>query len=599
MLFNNYHLVKKSLIKIWNKHIQPVYLGVHLNFKENYGYKKQSKPELNTWFYIILLVKIHTVLSKTHRSFGMITEQLVDLSRMQFAVTALYHFLFVPLTLGMVWLLVIMESVYVMTGKQIWKDMTKYWGKLFGINFALGVTTGITMEFQFGTNWAYYSHYVGDIFGAPLAIEGLMAFFLESTFVGLFFFGWDRMSRGQHLFATVMMALGTNLSALWILVANGWMQAPLGSEFSYLTMRMEMVNFAEVIFSHIAQNKFVHTVSAGYTCASVFVLAISSIYLLRNREVEFFKRSFQVAAAFGFASVCCVILLGDESGYSAGEHQATKLAAMEAMWHTEPAPASFNLIAGINEDEEKNDWAIEIPYVMGIIGTRSLDKEIIGIHDIKEINRERIISGQQAVALLEQLRKDPDNQALIAKFDPIKDDVGFGLLLKQYSDDVSKATPEMIDKAVDDTIPRVAPMFWSFRIMVGMGVLMLLLFVVSLWSTIKGNFIQKKWLLKFAIIMLPAPWIAIEMGWFVAEYGRQPWTIYGVLPTYVSVSNIGINSVIGSMLGFVGFYTILLIIEVYLMVKYVKKGPASLGTGRYDGEQPHKLTSEKEVTHAV
>lgn len=511
----------------------------------------------------------------------MITEQLVDLSRLQFAVTALYHFLFVPLTLGMVWLLVIMEAVYVMTGKQIWKDMTRYWGKLFGINFALGVTTGITMEFQFGTNWAYYSHYVGDIFGAPLAIEGLMAFWLESTFVGLFFFGWDRMTRGQHLFATVMMALGTNLSALWILVANGWMQAPVGAEFSYETMRMEMTNFATVFFNEVAQAKFVHTLSAGYTCASVFVLAISAMYLLRNKEVAFFKRSFQVAAAFGFAAIFSVILLGDESGYSTGEAQHTKLATMEAMWHTEPAPASFNLVAGVNDKEEKNDWAVEIPYVMGIIGTRSLDKEIIGIHDIKERNRERIIQGQKAVVLLDQLREDPQNEALKAEFEPLKDNLGFGLLLKPYSEDVSKATPEMIEMAVDDSVPQVAPMFWSFRIMVAAGVLMLLLFVASLWASIRGNFENKRWLLRFAVLMLPVPWIAIEMGWFVAEYGRQPWTVYGVLPTYVSVSNLSVASVIGSMAGFVGFYTILLIIEMYLMIKYVKLGPASLGTGRY------------------
>lgn len=266
-----------------------------------------------------------------------ITEHLVDMSRLQFAVTALYHFLFVPLTLGMVWMLVIMESVYVMTGKTIWKDMTQYWGKLFGINFALGVTTGITMEFQFGTNWAYYSHYVGDVFGAPLAIEGLMAFFLESTMAGLFFFGWDKLSRTQHLLVTILMALGTNLSALWILIANGWMQNPVGAEFNYLTMRMEMVNFFDVIFNPDAQNKFVHTVSAGYTAGAMFVLSISALYLLKQRDVEFAKRSFQVAAAFGFASICSVIVLGDESGYSIGLAQQTKIATMEAVWHTEPA----------------------------------------------------------------------------------------------------------------------------------------------------------------------------------------------------------------------------------------------------------------------
>lgn len=525
----------------------------------------------------------------------MVTEHLVDMSRLQFAVTALYHFLFVPLTLGMVWLLVIMESVYVMTGKQIWKDMTRYWGKLFGINFALGVTTGITMEFQFGTNWAYYSHYVGDIFGAPLAIEGLMAFFLESTMIGLFFFGWDRLSRAQHLLVTILMALGTNLSALWILIANGWMQNPVGAEFSYQTMRMEMVDFLAIVMNPDAQNKFVHTVSAGYVVGSMFVLSISALYLLKKRDVEFAKRSFQVAAAFGFASICSVIVLGDESGYSIGEAQQTKLAAMEAMWETEPAPASFNLIASINEQEQKNNWAVQIPYVMGIIGTRSLDKEILGIHDIKEINRERIINGITAVKLLEQLRENSKNAdpALIQQFEAVQKDLGFGLLLKKYTTDVSQATPEMIQKATDDTIPKVTPIFWSFRIMVGLGFLMLMLFSISLYHSIKGSFPEKKWLLKFAVIMLPAPWLAAEFGWFVAEYGRQPWTIYGVLPTHLSTSTVSVESIYGSLAGFVGFYTLLLIIEMYLMVKYVKLGPASLGTGRYDGEK------SVEANHAV
>jgi hypothetical protein len=237
---------------------------------------------------------------------------VVELSRLQFAVTAMYHFLFVPLTLGMVWLLVIMESVYVMTGNVIWKDMTRFWGKLFGINFALGVTTGITLEFQFGTNWAYYSHYVGDIFGAPLAIEGLMAFFLESTFIGLFFFGWDRLTKTQHLMVTTLMAVGTNLSALWILVANGWMQNPVGADFSWQTMRMEMTDFWAVVFNPDAQAKFVHTVSAGYVTGAMFVLAVSSWYLLKGRDIEFAKRSFRVASAFGLASVLSVIVW-DES----------------------------------------------------------------------------------------------------------------------------------------------------------------------------------------------------------------------------------------------------------------------------------------------
>lgn len=537
-----------------------------------------------------------------------ITEHLVDMSRLQFAITALYHFLFVPLTLGMVWMLVIMESVYVMTGKTIWKDMTQYWGKLFGINFALGVTTGITMEFQFGTNWAYYSHYVGDVFGAPLAIEGLMAFFLESTMAGLFFFGWDKLSRTQHLLVTILMALGTNLSALWILIANGWMQNPVGAEFNYLTMRMEMVNFFDVIFNPDAQNKFVHTVSAGYTAGAMFVLSISALYLLKQRDVEFAKRSFQVAAAFGFASICSVIVLGDESGYSIGLAQQTKIATMEAVWHTEPAPANFNLIAKINEKKQTNDWAVQIPYVMGIIGTRSLDKPILGIKEIKEINKERIINGQHAVGLLEQLRQNPNDVSLVLEFEQVKDDLGFGLLLKKYTKDVSTATPEMIAKATEDTIPRVLPMFWAFRIMVGLGFLMLILFGICLWHTVKGKFTENKWLLRWAVLMLPAPWIAIEVGWFVAEYGRQPWTIYGMLPTHFSVSNISVTNVYLSLAGFVLFYTFLLIVEMYLMIKYVKKGPASLGTGRYDGEDKPAFNSvfnsvntlnKQETDHAV
>ncbi|MFN3861546.1 MAG: cytochrome ubiquinol oxidase subunit I [Roseateles sp.] len=517
----------------------------------------------------------------------MISEHVVDLSRLQFAATAMYHFLFVPLTLGMVWLLVIMETVYVMTGKTVWKDMTRFWGKLFGINFALGVTTGITLEFQFGTNWAYYSHYVGDIFGAPLAIEGLMAFFLESTFIGLFFFGWDRLSRPQHLLVTTLMAVGTNLSALWILIANGWMQNPVGAEFSYQTMRMEMTDFWAVVFNPDAQAKFVHTVSAGYVTGAMFVLSISSWYLLKGRDAEFAKRSFRVASAFGLASVLSVIVLGDESGYTVGEAQQTKMAAIEAMWETEPAPASFNLIAGINEAEQKNDWSVEIPYVMGIIGTRSLSKEIPGIRDIKVKNRERIERGIQAVIALEALRKQRDDPVALQTFERHKADLGFGLLLKKYVADVRQATPDIIERAVNDTVPRVTPMFWSFRLMVGLGMLMLALFALSFWTTLRGACAHKPWLLKWALWMLPAPWIACELGWVVAEYGRQPWTIYGVLPTHLSVSTLSAESLYGSLAGFVGFYTVLLIVEVYLMVKFARQGPGSLGTGRYQFEPTH------------
>ena len=298
-------------------------------------------------------------------------DDVVSLSRLQFAATAMYHFLFVPLTLGLSWMLVIMESVYVMTGREIYRDMTKFWGKLFGINFAMGVTTGITLEFQFGTNWAYYSHYVGDIFGTPLAIEGMMAFFLESTFVGLFFFGWSRLSRVQHLGVTFLVALGSSLSALWILIANGWMNNPVGAEFNYETMRMELTSMREVIFNPVAQVKFVHTVAAGYVTASMFVLGISSWYLLKARDIPFALRSFAIAAGFGLASTLSVIVLGDESGYTAGEVNKVKLAAIEAEWETQPAPAGITVFGLPNDKAERTDYALHIPYVLGLIATRS------------------------------------------------------------------------------------------------------------------------------------------------------------------------------------------------------------------------------------
>ena len=338
----------------------------------------------------------------------MISDYAVDLSRLQFALTALYHFLFVPLTLGLSFMLAIMESVYVMTGKQVYKDMTRFWGKLFGINFALGVATGLTMEFQFGTNWSYYSHYVGDIFGAPLAIEGLMAFFLESTFVGMFFFGWDRMSRIQHLICTWLVAFGSNFSALWILIANGWMQNPVGAEFNFETMRMEMTDFAAVIFNPIAQVKFVHTVAAGYTTAAVFVLSISAYYLLKGRDIGFARRSFAVAAGFGLAAILSTLLLGDESGYKLGEVQEMKLAAIEAEWETHPAPASFTVIGVPNQETMETEHAIKIPWLAGLIATRSFTEELVGIKEQVARNEQNIRTGMEAYRLLEELKGGND-----------------------------------------------------------------------------------------------------------------------------------------------------------------------------------------------
>lgn len=515
----------------------------------------------------------------------MITDEVVDLSRLQFATTALYHFLFVPLTLGMTFMLAIMESVYVMTGKQVYKDMVKFWGKLFGINFALGVTTGLTMEFQFGTNWAYYSHYVGDVFGAPLAIEGLMAFFLESTFVGLFFFGWDRLSKVQHLSVTWLMAIGTNLSALWILIANGWMQNPVGAEFSYETMRMEMVDFAAVLLNPVAQVKFIHTVAAGYVTGAMFVLSISAWYMLKGRDIGFARRSFAVAAGFGFASILSVILLGDESGYEAGDVQKMKLAAIEAEWETHPAPAGFNVIAFPDQEKGENSFEVKIPYALGLIATRSLSEEVKGINDLVEENTQRIRNGILAYGLFTKMRAGTASDVDAESFSRLKADLGYGLLLKRYTPNVVDATEAQIQMAAKDTVPNVAPLFWTFRIMVASGFFMLLVFTLAFYYTAKKTAFEKRWLLRLAAISLPLPWIAIESGWFVAEYGRQPWAIGEVLPTFLGTSTLTEWDLIGSIAGFVFFYTILLIAEMYLMIKFAKQGPSSLHSGRYHFEK--------------
>ena len=512
-------------------------------------------------------------------------DDVVSLSRIQFGATAMFHFLFVPLTLGLSWILVIAESAYVMTGKVIYKDITRFWGKLFGINFVMGVTTGITLEFQFGTNWAYYSHYVGDIFGTPLAVEGLMAFFLESTLVGLFFFGWDKLSRGQHLLVTALVALGSNLSALWILIANGWMQNPVGAEFNPMTMRMELTDVAAVIFNPVAQVKFVHTVAAGYTTGAMFVLGISSYYLLKNRDVAFARRSFAIAAAFGMASILSVLILGDESGYETGEVQKVKLAAIEAEWNTEPAPASFTLFGIPNQEEMRTDYAIKIPYALGIIATRSLDGQVTGLKDLKSEHEVRVRSGMNAYDLLTKLQSGDKSDETRARFDEVKQDLGYGLLLKRYTANVTDATDDQIKAAVDDSIPQVLPLFFAFRIMVACGMLMLVLIGLAFYDSTRHKIGERKWLLKALLYGIPLPWIAIEAGWFVAEYGRQPWTIAEMLPTSVSASNIPASEIWFSLIGICLFYTVLLIIEMYLMFKYARLGPSSLKTGKYHFEQ--------------
>lgn len=498
---------------------------------------------------------------------------VVVLSRWQFGLTAMYHFLFVPLTLGLSVLLGIMETIYVMTGRTIWRDMTKFWGTLFGINFAMGVATGITMEFQFGTNWAYYAHYVGDVFGAPLAIEGLMAFFLEATFIGLFFFGWDRLSKVGHLVVTWMVALGSSLSALWILIANGWMQHPVGAHFNFQTMRMEVNDFYAILFNPVAQAKFVHTISSGYVTGSVFVLAVSALYLLKGRHVEFAKRSMTVAASFGLAAALSVVVLGDESGYVANQNQHMKVAAIEGMWHTEPAPAALTLFGIPDQEARETHYKVQIPYLAGLIITRSLHEAVPGMNELMIEARARIPSGITAYRALKTLQHDANNEEARLLLKQNVRNLGFGLLLKKYVDDPTQATPEQISQAAHDTIPDNVPLlFWSFRLMVGCGLFFIGLFSIGFYLSAKRR-LQTPWFLRMAFYALPLPWIAAEVGWFVAEHGRQPWVIEGILPTFLGTSSVSSQQLWLSLGGFIVFYSVLAVVDVFLMTKYIRLGP--------------------------
>lgn len=499
--------------------------------------------------------------------------ELVDLSRLQFALTALYHFLFVPLTLGMSFLLAITESLYVATNKTIWREITKFWGVLFGINFVMGVSTGITMEFQFGTNWAYYSHYVGDIFGVPLAIEGLMAFFLEGTMVGIFFFGWDRMSKKQHLVVTWLVALGTNLSALWILIANGWMQHPVGSYFNFHTMRMEVADFWTVLFNPVAQAKFFHTISAGYLTGAMFMAGVSCFYLLRNRNIEMMKRSLMVASAFGLAASIFAIVMGDTSGYLAGKYQPMKVAAIEAEWNTQQPPAAFNLIAWPDQASYKNDFAVQIPDALGLILTHSKMGVVPGINQLVQATEEQIAKGIKAYVALQTLEKNPNDKKAQALLQHYSNDLGYGMLLLRFTNNVAAATPAQIHEAALSTVPNVAPLFWGFRIMVGLGFLMFTLLILAFVFSYRDRILQNRWFMRLMPWCIPLPWLALECGWFVAEYGRQPWVIQGVMPTFMGASSLNPGTVLTSISGYVLLYSFLFVIEMYLMLKYIRLGP--------------------------
>lgn len=508
---------------------------------------------------------------------------------MQFALTAMYHWLFVPLTLGITFIIAFMETIYVRTGNPEWKRITKFWMKLFGINFAIGVATGIILEFEFGTNWSNYSWYVGDIFGAPLAIEGIMAFFLESTFIAVMFFGWDKVSKKFHLLSTWLVAFGANLSALWILVANGWMQLPVGMEFNPETARNEMVNFWEVLFSPMAINKFLHTVSSGYVLASIFVIGISAWYLLKKREKALAIRSITIAAVFGLVSSLYIVLTGDGSAKVVAEHQPMKLAAMEGLYdgQEECGLVAFGILAG---EKKRNAGTgdeflvkIEIPQMLSLMAFGDNKAFVPGINDLVMGNE-----GRGILSIKEKVEKGKVARTALTEYKNAsqRGDLQLAESLKArfYEDDFQENYLRYFGYSFYDDpnyyVPNVPVTFYSFHIMVILGFYFILFFVLFLYLSLKNVVADNKFLLRLAIWTLPLPWIAGEAGWVVAEVGRQPWTVQDLLPTIAAVSQIDSGSVIVTFCLFAITFTILAIAEVRIMLNAVRKGSLTEGGTR-------------------
>lgn len=498
----------------------------------------------------------------------------VDWSRAQFALTALYHFLFVPLTLGLSFMLAFMETLYVKTGNPEWKRITKFWLRLFAVNFAIGVATGIIMEFEFGTNWANYSWFVGDIFGAPLAIEGLFAFFLEATFFAVMFFGWDRVSKKFHLFSTWMVALGSNLSAFWILVANGWMQHPVGTAFNHETLRNEMINFAQVALSPVGISKFLHTVGGGYITSALFVLGISAYFMLKNKHFQMAKKSFIVAASFGFLSSIFVLFSGDESAYQVAQKQPMKLAAMEGLYKGE-VNAGIVAMGILTPDkkpgDEKEPFIVEFqaPYLLGLMATRGINNFTPGIDDLVYGNEKfnipstqsKIDSGKIALNALENIKlaSEKNDEKSILENRKILDEnmhnFGYGYLDK----------PE-------DIVPPVGLTFYSFHIMVALGSYFIVLFLATLYLSMANRIEKYKKLLRACVFSIPLGYVACEAGWIVAEVGRQPWAIQDLMPVGIAATNLASVNVKLSFLLFVVLFTALFIAEIKIMLKQIKIG---------------------------
>jgi len=513
------------------------------------------------------------------------TDAIVGLSRAQFALTALFHFIFVPLTLGLTWLLVVMEAAYLKTGNTVYKDMTQFWGKLLAINFAMGILTGITLEFEFGQNWAYFSRMIGGSFGPILAIEGITAFMLEATMFGLFFFTWNKVSKLAHFTITFFMAVGASLSIVNILAANSWMQDPIATTFNYQNMSLELHSIAALYLNPLAQVRIGHVAFAGFFVSTLFVMGISAFYMLVHRDVKFAKRSFAVAAGFGFI-VCWVLgFYGDQNGLQVAKNEPEKMAAIEAQWETQKPPAAWYLIAFPSQKEEKNYFTVKIPYALSIIATHSLTGTVEGEKAIMAGYVNRVKNGMLAYGAMQKLARNkasPSDRAIYKKH---KQDLGFGLLLKRYAPNVVNATPAQITKATRDGIPNVATAFWAFRIMLGFWAIVTLLIIIGFIYCLKGTIDKHRLYLRCVLYAIPLPYLAAEFGWVLAETGRQPWTVHFILPTYFSTSTIGVGHLITSLLGFIIFYGSLFVIELFLMFKYGRHGPSSLGTGRYHYEQ--------------
>lgn len=495
---------------------------------------------------------------------------VVDWSRAQFALTAIYHWLFVPLTLGLSFLVAFMETRYVRTGDEFWKRTTKFWMKLFGINFAIGVATGLILEFEFGTNWSNYSYFVGDIFGAPLAIEGIMAFFLEATFFAVMFFGWNRVSKGFHLMATWLTAIGANLSALWILVANAWMQYPVGMRFNPETARNEMVDFWGVLFSPVAMNKFFHTVTSGFVLASVFVVGVSAWYLLRGREQKMARKSIKIASIFGLVSSLIVIWTGDGSAVQVGRHQPMKLAAMEDLRQGR-THAPFTVVPGIR-----------VPSMLSLLAHRSSDAFVIGIDDLTEGNPEQgLLSGEEKIArgrhaiktfaAFKAAQKAGDEAAADSIAQLFDASTAEG---KAFHEDYFRYFGYGYLRSPSQLVPDVPLVFWSFRVMVGLGVWFVVLFVWMLVLEKRNALGRKRWPLHLALWSILLAYVSSQAGWIVAEAGRQPWTIQDLLPTVAAVSRIDAGSIQVTFWIFAGLFTALLIAEIGIMTKQIRKGPS-------------------------